>query len=1246
MLVVLFALQSVSFAEEATLKYSYGSEAFNKHMLDLKNTTVYNGSKWVFEQGAFEFEGDFTMNGGNTGTVFECEVPEFRRQGVLPGQNLYLGRVLIRPSQNMDLYVFSGDRTTGKYILTDMQMNIRNYTLDITSVRDENGTFRLIDKVFLYAYEQNGTRKNYAASLYVSFENYKAAPADTSPENAVISNTSENETQAHENADGGKLELYAQMIAILEKENEDLLDQIALLQTQTSSKTQSDEAYEALEAELETCYSNIQQLTADNTALMAELKAASESKTQSDEAYEALKAELETCYSNIQQLTADNTALMADNTALVQQIKNAENTQETIEALNKVISDQEMKIESYSAMIAQYKADIEALKQESENARNMADAALVHPDDGKPMADIVVTALPETAYLTKNFEKDSEWIGWDVTFSIRNESDVPFTPQFATVVYYNGEKETTRAVLTYEEMRPHMGNDRLIKGNDPFEWGFGMTELENTHMTFTILGTDANGHPIEAKATAALLNEMKEDAAAEVQALRDALETCKAIVQEREKELESCYSNIESLTAENAQLTKQAENAESMTEEIEALNKVVSDQNMTIEGYSVMVDGLLSNLEALEAENRKGARLLTDPETEVSALGKPEKAQPVKEKAVQSEYASNAPESTGTLAEKETNAFKDNTQEEKSSDKELSSLNDDELNQLLLAVQKEIKRREPQKEASPASDFVYASNGQEVQINGYQGSQTEVVIPSSIDGLPVTRIANYAMESLDQLTSVALPSTLTDIGSMAFAWNDNLTGILEIPSSVISVGQSAFHSTGFTGIILNSDAKIGGNGALGSPNAKFLFIREGANPRLDAGALNICFGLEKVIVPSSVTSLPKGLLQNSSKATVITPEGSAAEAWAKENFIPVDTASYDALSAQYEAMYLRSYEMDEYVIREKTGAEDKTSLPEDTEKIHALNERIAQLEEEIAALNMQIAEKDTAIAQMSAKLEEAKAAHEEKGNAVSDEKTDYTAYSLEALSGVLTEVREEIESRAPVSEKTPYDDFVYASNGKEISIRGYRGTDTEVVIPDEIDDLPVTMIGSSAFENNGNIVKVHIPDTVREIGFSAFYNCRKLKTVNIPENLEILGGAAFGYTALEGVLVFPETTKEIGSGSFINCSLTGIVILGDCVIEDGNTISNIKPMEFIYVHSGAHVSIEGAIDRLPNLTKIVLPDTAVLAMDESDSPFWSCPMLTIYTPEGSKVHKKAMEFMLPVNTADFEKWDAYYDSLY
>lgn len=76
-------------------------------------------------------------------------------------------------------------------------------------------------------------------------------------------------------------------------------------------------------------------------------------------------------------------------------------------------------------------------------------------------------------------------------------------------------------------------------------------------------------------------------------------------------------------------------------------------------------------------------------------------------------------------------------------------------------------------------------------------------------------------------------------------------------------------------------------------------------------------------------------------------------------------------------------------------------------------------------------------------------------------------------------------------------DFTFALNGSGDGyvVTGYSGSESTVTVPDWYGSLPVTEIGSSAFQGNTAVKTVSLPSTIERIGASAFKNCTGLSKV-------------------------------------------------------------------------------------------------------------------------------------------------------
>ena len=113
------------------------------------------------------------------------------------------------------------------------------------------------------------------------------------------------------------------------------------------------------------------------------------------------------------------------------------------------------------------------------------------------------------------------------------------------------------------------------------------------------------------------------------------------------------------------------------------------------------------------------------------------------------------------------------------------------------------------------------------------------------------------------------------------------------------------------------------------------------------------------------------------------------------------------------------------------------------------------------------------------------------------------------------------------------------STGYEIT--GYTGTGGDVVIPSAYKGLPVTSIGSYAFQNYAFLTSIDIPSSVTSVGQWAFSYCSSLKSVTFAEGsqLESIGDNAFSKCTSLTSIVIPSSVTSIGQWAFQDCiSLT------------------------------------------------------------------------------------------------------------
>ena len=110
-----------------------------------------------------------------------------------------------------------------------------------------------------------------------------------------------------------------------------------------------------------------------------------------------------------------------------------------------------------------------------------------------------------------------------------------------------------------------------------------------------------------------------------------------------------------------------------------------------------------------------------------------------------------------------------------------------------------------------------------------------------------------------------------------------------------------------------------------------------------------------------------------------------------------------------------------------------------------------------------------------------------------------------------------------IPEPVPESCFTYTSTATEVTITGYDYTCSKnVIIPDTIGGLPVTIIGTSAFSNKG-IDSIKISNNVKIIKEQAFaYN--KLTNLTVPDSVTVIEGAVFFRNMLKNIKISNNMT--------------------------------------------------------------------------------------------------------------------------
>ncbi len=184
---------------------------------------------------------------------------------------------------------------------------------------------------------------------------------------------------------------------------------------------------------------------------------------------------------------------------------------------------------------------------------------------------------------------------------------------------------------------------------------------------------------------------------------------------------------------------------------------------------------------------------------------------------------------------------------------------------------------------------------------------------------------------------------------------------------------------------------------------------------------------------------------------------------------------------------------------------------------------------------------------------------------------------------------------------SPAEDFEYEFTDGTVTITGYIGTDLEIVIPDTIEERPVTVIGENAFSEY-DMTSIVIPEGVTTIERNAFSQCSMLEKISFPDSLKEI----YYY---EGTDIGLDDTKWYDNQS------EGILYINNILVGYKGNADNM-PTE-LTIKDGTKCIADSALMNLDNLTAVKIPNSVTYIGSEA---FFKCPNLkSINIPESVEV---------------------------
>ncbi|MCQ2421727.1 MAG: leucine-rich repeat domain-containing protein [Lachnospiraceae bacterium] len=175
---------------------------------------------------------------------------------------------------------------------------------------------------------------------------------------------------------------------------------------------------------------------------------------------------------------------------------------------------------------------------------------------------------------------------------------------------------------------------------------------------------------------------------------------------------------------------------------------------------------------------------------------------------------------------------------------------------------------------------------------------------------------------------------------------------------------------------------------------------------------------------------------------------------------------------------------------------------------------------------------------------------------------------------------------------TPENLFDYRVENNQVTIVGLKVNDaTDIVIPEVIENCPVTAVGDRAFAACSNLKTVSLPEGLIAIGEAAFEECTSLRSVKIPNSVEVIGAGAFGRCGNLEYVRLPENLREIKARTFVNCNALTSMTFPDGVTRIGaDALRGCSSIVYIKIPNQVEAIGESAFRSCYSLEEIVLQE--------------------------------------------------------